>query len=87
LNTATAGKRRAASLRPCVPGDAAELHVPVRLHVVRTGAVKALEFTGAGPPPLVAQCLRKVATGWNFREVELPSDVELFATLALSQGA
>jgi len=48
--------------------------------------VKALEFTGGGPPPLVAQCLRKVATGWNFRDVELPSDVELFATLALSPG-
>ena len=48
--------------------------------------MKALEFTGAGPPPLVAQCLRKVATGWNFQDVELPSDVELFATLALSPG-
>jgi hypothetical protein len=80
-------RARAASLRPCVPGDAAELHVPVRLHLARTGAVKALEFTGGGPPPLVAQCLRKVATGWSFRDVELPSDVELFATLALSPGA
>ena len=80
-------RARAASLRPCVPGDAAELHVPVRLHVTRTGAVKALEFTGGGPPPFVAQCLRKVATSWNFRDVELPSDVELFATLALGPGA
>ena len=79
-------RARAASLRPCVPGDAAQLSVPVRLHVTRAGAVKALEFTGAGPPPLVAQCLRKVATGWNFQDVELPSDVELFATLALSPG-
>ena len=50
----------------------------MRLHVTRTGAVKALEFTGGGPPPFVAQCLRKVATSWNFRDVELPSDVELF---------
>jgi hypothetical protein len=80
-------RARAESLRPCVPGDAAELHVPVRLHVTRTGAVKALDFTGTGPPPLVARCLRKVAIGWNFRDVSLPSDVELFATLALSPGA
>ena len=80
-------RARAVSLRPCVPGDAATLSVPVRLRVARTGAVKGLEFTGGGPTPLVAQCLRKVATGWNFRDVELPSDVELFATLALSPGA
>ena len=79
-------RARAASLRPCVP-DASELQVPVRLHVTRTGTVKALEFTGGAPPRPVAECLRKVATGWSFRDVSLPSDVELFATLALSPGA
>ena len=80
-------RARAASLRPCVPGDAAELRVPVRLHVLKTGAVKSVEFSGAAPSRQLGDCVRRVATGWNFQDVELPSDVELFATLALSPGA
>jgi hypothetical protein len=80
-------RARAASLRPCVPGDAAQLRVPVRLHVVRTGAVKSVEFSGEAPPRQLGDCVRRVASSWNFQDVELPSDVELFATLALSPGA
>jgi hypothetical protein len=80
-------RARAASLRPCVPGDAAELRVPVRLHVSKTGAVKSVEFSGEAPSRQLGDCVRRVATGWNFQDVELPSDVELFATLALSPGA
>ena len=80
-------RARAASLRPCVPGDAAELRVPVRLHVLRKGPVKSLEFPGEPPPRELRDCLRRIASGWNFQDVELPSDVELFATLALSPGA
>jgi hypothetical protein len=80
-------RARAASLRPCVPGDAAELRVPVRLHVSKTGAVKAVEFSGEAPSRQLGDCVRRVASGWNFQDVELPADVELFATLALSPGA
>jgi hypothetical protein len=80
-------RARAASLRPCVPGDAVELRVPVRLHVVRSGAVKSVEFSGEAPPRQLGDCVRRVAAGWNFQDVELPSDVELFVTLALSPGA
>ena len=80
-------RARADSLRPCVPKDASEVDVPVRLHLTRAGAVKALEFTGAAPPHSLAECLRKVAAGWSFQDVKLPSDVELFATLALGPGA
>jgi hypothetical protein len=79
-------RARAPSLRPCVPADAAAVDVPVHLHVTRAGVVKGLEFTGAAPPRLIAECVRGVATGWNFQDVELPSDVELFATLALGPG-
>jgi hypothetical protein len=80
-------RARAASLRPCVPGDAAEVRVPVRLHVLRNGPVKGLEFPGEPPPRELRDCVRRIATGWNFQDVELPGDVELFATLALSPGA
>jgi len=72
-------------LRPCV--DAAEIHLPVRLHVVRTGAVKGVEFAGEPPPRELRDCVRRVAGSWNFQGVELPSDVELFVTLALTPGA
>jgi hypothetical protein len=78
-------RARSASLRPCV--DAAEVHVPVRLHVVRTGAVKSVEFAGEPPPREMRDCVRRVALAWNFQGVELPSDVELFVTLALTPGA
>lgn len=79
-------RARAASLRPCVPPDAAELHVPVRLHVVRNGPVKSVDFPGAPPPRELRDCVRRIATGWSFQDVELPADLELFATLALSPG-
>jgi len=80
-------RSRAATLRPCVPGDAVELQVPVRLHVVRTGAVKSVDFAGEPPPRALRECVRRVATGWNFGDLTLPGDLELFATLALSPGA
>ena len=80
-------RARAISLRPCVPGDGAELHVPVRLHVLRTGPVRAVDFPGEPPARELRDCVRRVATGWNFQDVALPADLELFATLALSPGA
>ena len=80
-------RARAATLRPCVPGDAVALRVPVRLHLVRTGAVKSVDFAGEPPPRALRECVRRVATGWNFRDLELRDDFELFATLALSPGA
>jgi len=79
-------RARAASLRPCVPPDAAELHVPVRLHVLRSGPVKSVDFSGKPPPRELRDCVRRIATGWSFQDVELPADLELFATLALSPG-
>ncbi|TMB24179.1 MAG: hypothetical protein E6J65_12890 [Deltaproteobacteria bacterium] len=80
-------RARAASLRPCVPADAAELHVPVRLHVLRNGPVKSVEFPGEPPARELRDCVRRIATHWSFQDVELPADLELFATLALSPGA
>jgi hypothetical protein len=80
-------RARAASLRPCVPGGAADLRVPVRLFVLRAGPVKAVDFPGEPPKRELRDCVRRVATSWNFQDVELPSDVELFATLALGPGA
>jgi hypothetical protein len=79
-------RARAASLRPCVPADAAELHVPVRLHVQRNGPVKSVDFPGEPPARELRDCVRRIATGWSFQDVELPADLELFATLALSPG-
>jgi hypothetical protein len=58
----------------------------VRLHLERSGAVKAVEFAGQPPARDVRDCVRRVTTGWNFRDVELPSDVELFATLTLTSS-
>jgi hypothetical protein len=80
-------RARAASLRPCVPGDAVEARVPVRLHVLKTGAVRSLEFSGDPPGRQIGDCVRRVAASWSFADVELPGDVELFATLLLSPGA
>ena len=78
-------RARSASLRPCV--EAGELHVPVRLHVLRTGAVKSVDFAGEPPRRELRDCVRRAAAAWNFQGVELPSDVELFVTLALTPGA
>jgi hypothetical protein len=80
-------RARAATLRPCVPGDAVELRVPVRLHLIKNGAVKSVDFAGEPPPRALRECVRRVATGWSFRDLDLPGDLELFATLALSPGA
>ncbi len=78
-------RARSASLRPCVEG--AEMHVPVRLHVLKTGAVKSIDFAGEPPRRELRDCVRRAAGAWNFQGVELPSDVELFVTLALTPGA
>jgi hypothetical protein len=80
-------RARAMSLRPCVPGDATELRVPLRLHVLRNGPVKSVEFPGEPPARPLRDCVRRIATSWNFHDLALPSDVDLFATLALSPGA
>jgi len=79
-------RARAVSLRPCVPGNGQEARVPVRLHVLRAGAVKAVDFAGEPPAKEIRDCVRRVASSWDFKDVELPSDVELFATLALTPG-
>jgi hypothetical protein len=78
-------RARSASLRPCV--DVAELHVPVRLHVLKSGEVKSVEFAGEPPRRELRDCVRRAAAAWNFQGVELPSDVELFVTLALTPRA
>ena len=80
-------RSRAATLRPCVPGGAVELRVPVRLHLVRSGTVKSVDFSGEPPPKALRECVRRVTTSWTFRDLDLPGDLELFATLALSPGA
>lgn len=80
-------RARAPSLRPCVPGDAVDLRVPVRLHVGRAGPVRQVEFAADPPAREVRDCVQRIVRSWNFKDVELPGDVELFATLALSPGA
>ncbi|HTO97592.1 MAG TPA: hypothetical protein VMK66_11155 [Myxococcales bacterium] len=80
-------RARADTLRGCVPGEAEAVQVPLRLHLLRGGAVRSVEFTGEPPPRKLRECVRTVATGWNFADLKLPSDLELFATLALSPGA
>jgi hypothetical protein len=80
-------RARAASLRPCVPPDASEVLVPVRLHVAKAGPVRSVDFTGQPPQRQLGDCVRRVAGAWNFADVELPSDVTLLATLVLTPGA
>src|SRR5439155_4344242 len=73
---------RSASLRTCAP--AAVASVPPRLHLTRSGAMRAVEFARDPPPAPLAECVRAAALAWDFRELRLTSDLELLVTLALS---
>ena len=61
--------------------------MPCMVSNLRNGPVKSVEFPGEPPARELRDCVRRVATGWSFQDVELPADLELFATLALSPGA
>jgi len=58
--------------------------VPVQLGIRASGEVRSVKFVAseAMPAPL-AICLRERLVHWRFEDVQLSSDIHLFATFAL----
>jgi hypothetical protein len=79
-------KDRSASLKACaLPSDALS-RLPLRLHVGKSGAMKALDFAGEPPDAHIASCVRKTAMGWSFDQIKLSSDVELLVAVTFAPG-
>jgi hypothetical protein len=58
--------------------------VPTRLRVPASGEVRSVQFaTGESLPPQLASCLRERLLRWRFDDLQLTSEVDLFATFAL----
>jgi hypothetical protein len=80
-------RERASTLQPCALPGGALARLPLRLHVARSGAMRSVEVTGAPPPGKVASCVRAAAMAWDFRDLKLPSDVELLVAISFAPGA
>jgi hypothetical protein len=74
-------RERSATLKPCVIPQGTLTRLPLRLHVGKSGAMKALDFSG-DPPSNIASCVRKTAMKWNFDNVKLSSDVDLLVSVS-----
>jgi hypothetical protein len=56
----------------------------VRLRVPASGEVRSVQFAaGESLPPQLASCLRERLLRWRFDDLQLTSEVDLFATFAL----
>jgi hypothetical protein len=77
-------RERSSALRDCALPGGALARLPLRLHVQRSGKMKAVDFTGEPPPPRVASCVRKTAMAWSFDKVALSSDVELLVAVSFT---
>jgi len=75
---------RAPDLRSCPVPAGAPAQVPVQLGIRVSGEVRNVKFVAAEsiPAPL-AICLRERLVHWRFDDVQLSSDIQLFATFAL----
>jgi len=75
---------RAGDLRACGVPAGAPSQVPVRLRVPASGQVRSVQLGGPDPlPPALSSCLREKLLLWRFDDLQLSSDVDLFATFAL----
>ena len=70
------------TLRDCALPGGALARLPLRLHLRKSGAMRAVDFTGEPPPPQVASCVRKVAMKWEFAPIRLPTDTELLVAIS-----
>jgi hypothetical protein len=77
-------RERSAALRDCAVPGGALARLPLRLHVRRSGAMRAVDFTGEPPPARVASCVRKAAMAWSFDQIALSSDVELLVAVSFT---
>jgi hypothetical protein len=75
---------RAGDLRACAVPAGVPSQVPVRLRVRASGEVRSVQFAaGESLPPELASCLRERLLRWRFDDLQLTSEVDLFATFAL----
>ncbi len=77
-------RERSATLKACALPSDALARLPLRLHVAKSGAMKALDFTGEQPDAHIASCVRKTAMGWSFDKIKLSSDVELLVAVTFA---
>src|SRR5205814_2243314 len=75
-------RERASTLRDCALPGGTLARLPLRLHLRKSGAMRAVDFTGEPPPPQVASCVRKVAMKWEFAPIRLPTDTELLVAIS-----
>ena len=74
-------RERSTTLKPCIVPEGTLARLPLRLHVGKSGAMKALDFT-SDPPTPIATCVRKTAMKWTFDNVKLSSDVDLLVSVS-----
>ena len=77
-------RERASTLRDCALPGGTLARLPMRLHLRKSGAMRALDFTGEPPPPRVASCVRKAAMKWEFDRIRLPTDTELLVAISFT---
>ncbi|WP_157759041.1 hypothetical protein [Cystobacter fuscus] len=75
---------RAPDLRACALPPGAPTTLGARIRVARGGATKSVAFaSGQRLPRELAECLRQRLLQWEFSDVGLSSDVEIFVDFAL----
>jgi hypothetical protein len=75
---------RAPDLRACPLPPGAPTTLGARIRVARGGATKSVAFaSGQRLPRELAECLRQRLLQWEFSDVGLSSDVEIFVDFAL----
>lgn len=77
-------RERSATLHDCaLPGDSLA-RLPLRLHLRKSGAMRAVDFTGEPPPARVATCVKKAAMKWSFETIPLQTDTELLVAISFT---
>jgi hypothetical protein len=75
---------RAPDLRACPLPPGAPTKLGTKIRVVRSGATRAVTLSTAQPlPRQLSECLRERILQWEFSDVGLRSDVEIFVNFAL----
>lgn len=75
---------RAPALRACPLPPGAPTTLGTKIRVARSGATRAVTLSTAQPlPRQLSECLRERILQWEFSDVGLRSDVEIFVNFAL----
>lgn len=75
---------RASELSACTLPPGAPTRMLTRIRVAKAGPVRAVSFANADPIPRgLQECLRGRMLAWDFKELQLSTDVEVLVTFNL----